>query len=37
MLPPTEYVKIKTDQLAKQYRKVVAPATIKVLNKVMSN
>ena len=28
-----EYVKTKTDQLAKQYRKVVAPTTIKVLNK----
>ena len=30
---PTEYVKTKTDQLAKQYRKLVAAATINVLNK----
>ena len=35
--PAAEYVKSKTDQLAKQYRKVVAPTTIKVINKVMSN
>ena len=35
--PAADDVETTTDQLAKQYREVVAPATIKVLNKVMSN